>query len=244
VVKVLAPFIASQPAVPLPLSRALHEVRGCKAAGRVGAIAAAGVTVQAADVLGWRAAEWIDAGPFVVVVSRRVGTASAPAVDLQCWVETRAGSTQAARDMGLAIGTWLTRLHASTFNAPSRGVTVPRNDDVVASRAALQYGGMRDVAASLIGSGLTSDDVDAVASGAAAVAAAIASHPGMCLTMGDLWPRSLLVESAGKLGGSPSGRSAIHMPCNPPPCPLPPARWLRTRDSDRLGTERRRGTRV
>lgn len=109
-------------------------------------------------------------------------------LDLSQWLLTSA-DLEAARAHGARLGEFLARLHAKSARDVASAASF-RNDQIQRSRAQVQYravGGWCERAQLKI------------SAAAAARAAALGEEfmqPGRCLIMGDLWPRSILVDQA------------------------------------------------
>jgi 5-methylthioribose kinase len=178
IVKHAPPYIAADPDTPLDPSRLLIEARCLEALGPDGRLAAvrrpAVRTPQVLDVTD---------GPHVLVME---DLGDLPT--LGRWLR-EAGSDAVradARPLGHRLGSFIGTLHAATCDEETHAAAFV-NRPMQETRQAVQYQGVADM---LETGGVA--DADELGARAEALGAALL-EPGRCLTMGDLWPPSVLV---------------------------------------------------
>ncbi|MFB6250004.1 MAG: phosphotransferase [Salinibacter sp.] len=178
IVKHAPPHIAADPSVPLDPSRILIEARCLNALDPDGALAG----VRSAAVRAPRLRD-VDEEAFVVVMEDLGDRPS-----LGEWLRRVDEATlrATAPTLGTHLGHFIGRLHAATHDRPACA-TVFDNRPMQETRQAVQY---RAVADMLAQGGVP--DAEALGERAAALGEALLD-PGRCLTMGDLWPSSVLV---------------------------------------------------
>lgn len=179
IAKVVPPFVASQPTVPLSGSRLHAEARALAAlapGGTLGGVSSGTTSVPCLlDV---------DAARSVLLMED-----AGPRPDLGAWLAT--ATADEAQEAGAALGRFTGRLHASTLS--HSGLDAFANPDVQATRLEVQY--------RAVGSWLAARSVpEAETLGAqAAELGQRWCRPGRCVVMGDLWPPSVLVAPDGTL---------------------------------------------
>ena len=178
IVKYAPPHLAADPSVPLDPSRLLIEARCLNALDPDGALSA----LRSGAVRVPRLRD-VDEEAFVVVME---DLGDRPA--LGEWLRRADEETlrTAAPNFGEHLGTFIGRLHAATHDR-SAYATVFDNRPMQETRQAVQYGAVGD----LLARGGVSD-AEALGGRAEALGEALLD-PGCCLTMGDLWPSSVLV---------------------------------------------------
>ncbi|WP_258096619.1 phosphotransferase [Salinibacter sp. 10B] len=181
IVKYAPPYIAADPDTPLDPSRLDIEAR-CLNALDSGQLA----TLTSAHV---RTPRLLAAtqDPHVILME---DLGDLPTLDR--WLRgSDACSVEAtAPILGQHLGTFIGRLHATTHNCPEYAETFD-NRPMQETRLAVQY---RGVAEMLKMGGV--DDAEALGARAEALGDALL-ETGECLTMGDLWPSSVLVQEKG-----------------------------------------------
>jgi len=179
IVKHAPPYIAADPDIPLDPDRLRIEARCLEALGPDGALAAVGPSSV-------RAPRPLDVNEEAhVLVMEDLG--DLPTLDR--WLRTAEPDTlsSAAPALGDRLGCFLGTLHAATCDdeaCASAFVNRPMQE----TRQAVQYQGVADM---LETGGVA--DADDLGARAEALGAALL-EPGRCLTMGDLWPPSVLVD--------------------------------------------------
>jgi aminoglycoside phosphotransferase (APT) family kinase protein len=177
IVKHAPPHIADDPSVPLDPSRLLIEARCLNALDPKGALA----EVPSAAVRAPRLRD-VDEEAFVVVMEDlgdRPGLGE--------WLRHADAETlRAAPTLGEHLGAFIGRLHATTHDQPAHA-TVFDNRPMQETRRAVQYQAVADM---LARGGVP--DAEALGARAEALGEALLAT-GRCLTMGDLWPASVLV---------------------------------------------------
>jgi aminoglycoside phosphotransferase (APT) family kinase protein len=182
IVKHAPPHIAADPSVPLDPSRLLIEARCLNALDPDGALAG----LQSGAVRVPRLRD-VDEEAFVVVMEDLGDRPS-----LGDWLRRADEETlrTAVPAFGADLGAFIGRLHAATHDRPAYA-TVFDNRPMQETRQAVQYGAVAD----LLARGGVSD-AEALGGRAEALGEALLD-PGRCLTMGDLWPSSVLVGEGG-----------------------------------------------
>jgi 5-methylthioribose kinase len=178
VVKHAPPHIAADPDVPLDPSRVLVEAQCLTALGTGGRLSdVAGSAVQVPRPLDVNEAAH-------VLIMEDVG----PRPTLNRWLQDGDVATprERAPDLGRRLGRFLGRLHAATHDDPTVAEAFV-NRPMQETRHAVQYQGVTDM---LRRGGV--DDAETLGARAERLGEALL-EPGCCLTMGDLWPRSVLV---------------------------------------------------
>jgi len=179
IVKYAPPYIAADPDVPLDPARLRVEARCLEALGPEGALA--GVSTAAV-----RPPQLYDLdAERSVVVMEDLGTRPS----LGAWLRTQDAQGDAAATVGRRLGTFLGRLHARTHERSGLAEAFD-NRPMQETRLAVQYRGVADM---LERGGV--DDAEALGRRAEALGEFLL-EPGRCLTMGDLWPPSVLVADA------------------------------------------------
>lgn len=179
IVKFAPPYIAANPDVQLDPSRLEFEARCLQALAPDGTLAA----VCTERVRPPRPMD-VNTEPHVLLMED-VG----PHPTLGRWIREE-GPPEAGARIGRQIGRFIGRLHAATVGD---GDLADRFDNrpVQKTRLAVQYEAVKDM---LAAAGV----VDAAVLGERAVALGKRLlEPGVCLTMGDLWPPSVLVTDEG-----------------------------------------------
>ena len=182
IVKYAPPYIAADPEVPLDPSRILIEARCLNALDPDGALA----DVRTATVRPPRLRD-VDEEAHVLVME---DCGDGPA--LGAWLRSgQEGDRRAeAARLGRRLGAFIGRLHAATHDREPYAVVFD-NRPMQETRLAVQY---RGVAEMLKRGGV--DDAEALGGRAEALGEALL-ETGRCLTMGDLWPASVLVSGEG-----------------------------------------------
>lgn len=182
IVKYAPPYIAADPDTPLDPSRLRIEARCLEALSPGGRL----VDVTRPTV---RAPRPVDVNADIpVLIIEDVG--EVPSLDR--WLresDAEALGTEAAAH-GRRLGHFLGRLHATTRN-DERYADVFDNRPMQETRLAVQYRGVADM---LRAGGV--DDAEALGNRAKSLGESLLA-PGRCLTMGDLWPPSVLVTDDG-----------------------------------------------
>jgi aminoglycoside phosphotransferase (APT) family kinase protein len=177
IAKYAPPYIAAEPDIPLDPSRLRIEARCLKALSSGGCLA--GVTeptVRAPRLVGVN-----EEGPLLLMED--LGTR--PSLDQWLRTATPQALELRAAAHGRRLGRFLGRLHATT-NGPEYADAFD-NSPMQETRFAVQY---KSVADMLRTGGV--DDAAALGSRAESLGEELLD-PGCCLTMGDLWPSSVLV---------------------------------------------------
>jgi 5-methylthioribose kinase len=178
IVKHAPPYIAVNPEVPLDPARLQIEAECLRALGPKGELAEVGTGAV-------RPPRPLVMDPdHDVLVMEDLGTSPT----LGRWLRTSAPEAVQARapELGASLGRLIGRLHAATRDTPAYADRFA-NRPMQETRHAVQYQGVTDM--------LVRADVDA-APALGARAEALGEQlldPGRCLTMGDLWPSSVLV---------------------------------------------------
>ncbi|WP_263786079.1 phosphotransferase family protein [Salinibacter grassmerensis] len=184
IVKYAPPYIAANPETPLDPSRLLVEARCLRALGRGGHLhQSMEGTVRAPELRDQNS-------EIPVLIMEDIG----PVPSFGRWLqETEAQDlTATAAAQGRRLGEFLGRLHAATYD-DDHCADVFDNRPMQETRHAVQYQGVADM---LREAGV--HDADALGTRAAAVGRSLL-EPGRCLTMGDLWPPSVLIASSNHL---------------------------------------------
>jgi 5-methylthioribose kinase len=179
VVKYAPPYIAATPDVPLDSSRLLVEARCLTALGADGELS--GVRDEAVRTP--RCLD-VDADAHVLVMED-LGTLPT----LGRWLRaTDPDRVQAAAPaLGRRLGAFIGRLHTTTHATPASAERFD-NRPMQETRQAVQYEGVTEM---LAAGGVV--DADKLGARAEALGEELLD-PGRCLTMGDLWPPSVLVD--------------------------------------------------
>lgn len=179
IVKYAPPHIAADPDTPLDPSRLDIEARCLNTLGNGGRLAA----LSSSDM---RTPHLLDANqdPHVLIME---DLGALPT--LGRWLQERPPDEiqAAAPTLGHRLGTYIGRLHAATHNV-SEYVEAFDNRPMQETRLAVQYRGVTEM---LKTGGV--DDAAALAKQAETLGLQLL-EPGCCLTMGDLWPPSVLVQ--------------------------------------------------
>lgn len=169
------PYMAVNPAVPLDPSRLEFEARSLRALEPDGALAAVATQrIRPPRLLDMHTA------PHVLLMED-VGTHPT----LGRWLR-ESGAPERARAIGQQLGRFIGRLHAATAGDDELAERFD-NRLMQETRLAVQY---EAVGAMLADAGIA--DAEALGERAAALGERLLK-PGICLTMGDLWPPSVLV---------------------------------------------------
>jgi len=182
IVKHAPPYIAANPDTPLDPSRLTMEARCLSALGPDGTLA----HVRQASV---RAPQPLDVNDTLhVLVMEDLG--DRPTLDR--WLRTADPDTvrERAPVLGQRLGTFVGTLHATTTDDAVCADTFD-NRPMQKTRHAVQYQSVTDM---LRAAGVP--DAEALGRRAEALGEALLA-PGRCLTMGDLWPPSVLVAEDG-----------------------------------------------
>lgn len=179
VVKYAPPYIAADPDTPLDPSRLLAEARCLKALGPGGALD----DVRRASVRTPRPID-VNADAHVLVME---DLGDLPT--LNRWLRDRDPATvrNTAPTLGRRLGTFLGELHAATCDEETYAAAFV-NRPMQETRQAVQYHGVTGM---LEKGGV--EDAEDLGARAEALGATLL-EPGRCLTMGDLWPPSVLVD--------------------------------------------------
>jgi 5-methylthioribose kinase len=179
IVKYAPPYIAADPDTPLDPSRLLIEARCLEALGPGGRLAdVTGTAVRTPRIVA------VSEDPHVLVME---DLGDLPT--LNRWLRGHGAEEirDAAPALGDRLGSFLGDLHAVTCDDETYARAFV-NRPMQETRQAVQYQG---VAGMLETGGVA--DADELGARAEALGAALL-EPGRCLTMGDLWPPSVLVE--------------------------------------------------
>jgi len=177
IVKYAPPYIAADPDVPLDPSRILIEARCLEALGAGGRLAdIATSSVRAADLYDVSEEEH-------VVVMEDVG----PRPSLDRWLRADDSREEEVARLSRRLGRFIGRLHAATEGRTALAAAFD-NRPMQETRRAVQYQGVAD----MLGRGGVAD-AEALGARAEALGETLL-EPGSCLTMGDLWPPSVLVR--------------------------------------------------
>jgi len=117
-----------------------------------------------------------------------------PRADALAWLP--AASQEEAASMGAALGGWLGALHRQTFGDAALAAAFD-NGDVQRTRKLVQYDAVGPLLEARPARGPAEVQRRRMAAAAASVLGELLLARGMCLVMGDLWPRSLLIEGEG-----------------------------------------------
>lgn len=182
IVKYAPPHIAVDPETPLDPSRLTIEARCLEAMGPEGRLAAVGTSaIRPPRLIDYRE------NPHVLIMED-----CGDVLTLGRWLRT-GDSTDVqpnARTVGRRLGRFIGRLHRRTLTDPDCA-TMFDNRPMQETRRAVQY---QNVVKMLRAGGV--DDATSLGERAAALGEALL-EPGRCVTMGDLWPSSVLVRSEG-----------------------------------------------
>jgi aminoglycoside phosphotransferase (APT) family kinase protein len=192
IVKHAPPHVAANPDIPLTSERLVIEHRCLQALGPEGALEAC-----ASDAARAPRPLHVSTDPYVLVME---DCGALPTLG-RWWrgegpydaVPSEDRSQAAGRSLGAFIG----RLHAATHKDLDVAERF-RNQPVQATRRAVQYQPAADM---LDEAGV--DDADALGARAVALGERFL-EPGICLTMGDLWPPSVLVGAVAEDSAAPS----------------------------------------
>jgi 5-methylthioribose kinase len=182
ILKYAPPHIAVDPDTPLDPSRLTIEARCLKALGAEGWLSdVVRPTARAPRLLD------VQEEPHVLLMED-----CGPVPTLGRWLRSADPDAVRARapDVGRWLGGFIGRLHRRTLD-DANCATEFDNRSMQETRLSVQY---RAVADMLRAGGV--DDADALGERAAALGEDLLS-PGQCLTMGDLWPPSVLVGGDG-----------------------------------------------
>ncbi|MCS4041454.1 phosphotransferase family protein [Salinibacter ruber] len=184
IVKYAPPYIAADPDTPLDPSRLLIEARCLRALGQ-------GERLNDLTGAAVRPPKAIDLNPDVpMVVMEDIG----PVPSFGRWLreaDAKALEKRAAAQ-GRRLGAFLGRLHAATCD-DDRCADAFNNRPMQETRHAVQYQGVADM---LRKAGV--GDADVLGRRAETLGRSLLG-PGRCLTMGDLWPPSVLIASSTRL---------------------------------------------
>lgn len=179
VVKYAPPYIAADPDTPLDPSRLLIEARCLEALGPSGRLAdVSGAAVRTPRPLD------VSTEPHVLVME---DLGDLPTLNRWLREGDPGPVRKTAPTLGERLGTFLGTLHAATCDDEAYAAAFV-NRPMQETRQAVQYQG---VAGMLEKGGVA--DADDLGARAEALGAALL-EPGRCLTMGDLWPPSVLVD--------------------------------------------------
>jgi len=177
ILKYAPPYIAADPDVPLDPSRILVEARCLEALGTGGRLS----DVATSSV---RAPHLHDVSDEQhVVVMEDVG----PRPSLDRWLRADDPREENVARLSRRLGSFIGRLHATTEGRPAL-VEAFNNRPMQETRRAVQYQSVAD----MLGRGDV-DDAETLGARAEALGEMLLT-PGRCLTMGDLWPPSVLVQ--------------------------------------------------
>ncbi|MGH7818347.1 MAG: phosphotransferase [Candidatus Binatia bacterium] len=176
IVKTAPPHVATRPEIPLDPRRILFEARALEMLGPGGALA--GISSA-----GCRAPRLLDVDPLRhALVMEDAGDVP----DLHAWLS----SGTAADECGTRLGRFIGLLHGRSFGDRSIARHFD-NADVQRTRHEIQYLAVEELCRR---AGIRD------APGLGATARSLGERllrPGVCLTMGDLWPPSVLVAESG-----------------------------------------------
>lgn len=178
IVKFAPPYVAANPDVPLDPSRLEFEARSLHAFAPGGPLA----DVCTEHVRPPRPLD-MNTEPHILLMED-VG----PHPTLGRWLRDE-GDSEAAAYIGRQIGRFIGRLHATTLGDNDLAEQFD-NRPVQETRLAVQYEAVANMLATV---GV--DDAEALGERAVALGRRLLA-PGACLTMGDLWPPSVLVAGA------------------------------------------------
>jgi 5-methylthioribose kinase len=182
IVKYAPPYIAVDPDTPLDPSRLRIETRCLEALSPGGALADVAEPAM-------RVPHPVDVNPEIpVLIMEDVG----PVPSLDVWLreaDSEALDTEAA-EHGRRLGRFLGRLHGTTCT-DERYASAFDNRPMQETRLAVQYRSVTDM---LRAGGV--DDAKRLGARAETLGETLL-EPGRCLTMGDLWPPSVLVAEEG-----------------------------------------------
>lgn len=182
VVKHAPPYIAATPEVPLDPARLRIEAECLRALGPAGTLTGVGKgRVRPPRVLS------MDREQDVLVME---DLGAQPTLGRWLRTDDAAAIQERAPALGAALGQFIGHLHATTHDAPAYADRFA-NRPMQETRHAVQYQGVADM---LSRGGV--DDAAALGTRAEALGEQLLA-PGCCLTMGDLWPPSVLVGEAG-----------------------------------------------
>ena len=178
VVKHAPPHIAADPDVPLDPSRVLVEAQCLTALGAGGRLSdVAGSAVQAPRPLD------VNEEAHVLIME---DLGDRPTLSRWLRDEEEGPRRGRAPEIGRVLGRFMGRLHAATHDDPTCAEDFV-NRPMQETRHAVQYQGVTDM---LRRGGV--DDAETLGARAERLGEALL-EPGCCLTMGDLWPPSVLV---------------------------------------------------
>ncbi len=178
IVKYAPPYIAADPDTPLDPSRLVIEARCLQALASGGRLA----SVSRPTV---RAPRLVDLNEEIpVLLMEDVG--DVPSLNDWLRMQTPGKIREATPAFGRRLGTFIGRLHATTY-ADEISSEVFDNRPMQETRLAVQYRGVADM---LRAGGV--DDTEALEKRAESLGKDLLGT-GRCLTMGDLWPPSVLV---------------------------------------------------
>lgn len=179
IAKYAPPHIASAPDVPLDPER-LHVAARCL---HLFAPDEALADLAASACRPPRRLGWDATAPLLVMED--VG----PCPDLGTWLHTTIPHPPSAAEVGARLGRFIAQLHTRTYGAAAIAEDVV-NPAMQETRHAVQYS---QVHAFLEAAGI--DDAEALGRRATALGERF-QEPGRCMIMGDLWPQSVLVDTA------------------------------------------------
>lgn len=178
IVKYAPPYVAADPDVPLDPSRMVFEARCLKALGSDGALHA----VSRPEVRPPRLPH-VDSDTHVLVIE---DVGDVPTLGRWLREATEEMLSERAQTIGRTLGRFIGRLHQRTLDDDAYAERF-NNRPVQETRYAVQYQAVAD----LLERGGVSD-AEALGARAEALGERLL-EPGRCLTMGDLWPPSVLV---------------------------------------------------
>ena len=180
ILKYAPPYIAADPDTPLDPSRLTIEARCLAALGSDGTLSeTTGPSIRAPRLLDWQEE------PHVLLMED-----CGPIPTLGRWLRSGEPVEARAPEVGGQLGHFVGRLHRTTLGDADCAAAFD-NRPMQETRRAVQYQGVADM---LRAGGV--DDVEALGERAAALGDELLST-GRCLTMGDLWPPSVLVGAEG-----------------------------------------------
>jgi 5-methylthioribose kinase len=177
IVKHAPPYIAVDPDTPLDPSRLTVEARCLQALSSDERL----TTVGGSDV---RTPHPLDVNSDAhVLIMEDLG--DLPPLDR--WLRMQASGSETASALGEKLGTFIGHLHATTGEDEAYAERFD-NRPMQETRHAVQYRGVSEM---LVRGGIS--DAEALGERAERLGEELL-QPGACLTMGDLWPRSVLVD--------------------------------------------------
>ena len=180
IVKVMPPYVAALPQVPLDTHRAVIEASSLAALAPEGMLA----TVSTHGVRPPRLIDF-DQSRHILIME---DVSNCP--DLGTWLRQGGQSVKAGAEVGCLLGEFIGGLHVRSFKSDILATTFD-NRGIQETRLAKHYGAIRDLCR-------RADLSDADELGRTAVSLGeLLLGPGLCVIMGDLWPPSILLAPEG-----------------------------------------------